>query len=117
MKAILKTSGHFSSAHHLEGYEGNCANVHGHTWAVKVEVRGDTANLDKIGMLIDFKKIKKLIDKLDHKDLNKVLVSNPTAENIAIYLYENLAEIDKTLEFNVEVFESPESSFKVGDFI
>ena len=72
--------------------------MHGHNWKVEVEVCGN--KLDNIGMIIDFKEIKKLtnniVSKLDHQflnDLKPFKKMNPTAENIAKYLYCELSKI------------------------
>ncbi|MFC1497181.1 6-carboxytetrahydropterin synthase QueD [Verrucomicrobiota bacterium] len=88
---------HFSAAHHLEGYQGKCETQHGHNWDVEVFVRGK--GLDETGILIDFRKLRDAVDdvmnKLDHRDLNTVVAfkdKNPTSENIATYLYSELAE-------------------------
>lgn len=72
-----------SAMHHLKlDYESPCTNNHGHNWIITVEVAGEDLNAD--GMLIDFKHIKGLIhNSLDHKDLNQIFDFNPTAENIA----------------------------------
>ena len=93
----------FAAAHHLRGYEGPCSRVHGHNW--KVEVQVSASKLDEIGMGLDFKFIKqatnKLIDRLDHQNLNELPPfdqQNPTAENIAAYLY---SELSATLNTNV----------------
>ncbi len=82
----------FSSAHSLRGYEGACENLHGHNW--KVEVTIESAGLDDLGMVMDFKRIKsevkKVLDALDHRFLNEVPpfdTINPTAENIAAHIY------------------------------
>ncbi len=86
----------FAAAHHLRGYEGPCSRVHGHNW--KVEVQVSASRLDEIGMGLDFKLIKQatnqLIDRLDHQNLNELPPfdqQNPTAENIAAYLYHELS--------------------------
>lgn len=57
-------------------------------------------SLDKTGILVDFRDLKKAVacqlDELDHKDLNKVKAfrrQNPTSENIARYLYERLSPV------------------------
>jgi len=77
----------FHAAHHLEGYEGDCARLHGHTYRLEVEVEGC---VDKqTGMVVDFKAIKHLVQKvvapLDHHNLDTVdaLGGCTTAENIA----------------------------------
>ncbi len=71
--------------------------MHGHNWKVEVEV--DVAQLDEIGMGVDFKVIREsaqtLVDGLDHRYLNEVPPFDalaPTSENIAAYLYRRLAE-------------------------
>lgn len=78
----------FASAHQLVGYEGPCENLHGHTWKVRVSLKGE--KLDGLGMLFDFKQVKKLLKEIlsefDHKNLNEMRYfkdDNPTAENIA----------------------------------
>jgi len=86
----------FAAAHYLRNYEGPCSRVHGHNWKVEVEV--SASRLDRIGMGLDFKLIKqatnKLIDRLDHQNLNELAPfdqQNPTAENIAAWLYRELS--------------------------
>ncbi len=83
----------FASAHQLVGYEGPCENMHGHTWKVRVSLAGK--DLDKLGMLFDFKKaktfLKDILSEFDHKNLNEIKYfykENPTAENIARTIYE-----------------------------
>lgn len=90
----------FSAAHCLDGYQGDCAHTHGHNWDVEVVVRCET--LDGLGMGLDFKSVKKsvhsVLEGLDHKDLNALDMfkdTNPTAENIAKYLYHQIAEVLK----------------------
>lgn len=67
-------------------YASPCANMHGHNWIVTVEIAG---NILKNGMLLDFTTIKKVVMKLDHSNLNDC-ISQPTAENIAKYIAEEL---------------------------
>ncbi len=93
----LKTLLDFAAAHRLHGYDGDCAKLHGHNWKVEVMVRGE--QLDDVGMVIDFKEIKRhakaVVAELDHTYLNDHPAfqnQNPTAENIAAYLFERLAE-------------------------
>jgi 6-pyruvoyltetrahydropterin/6-carboxytetrahydropterin synthase len=97
-KYTLKVVMDFASAHTLRDYPGACSRMHGHNW--KVEVEAIATKLDNVGMGIDFKEIKKatreVTDRLDHRYLNEVQpfdVINPTAENIAAYLYNELSKI------------------------
>ena len=87
----------FSSAHNLRGYEGACENLHGHNW--KVEAVIASPGLDKLGMVMDFKKLKesvgRILDSLDHRYLNEVPPfdrENATAENLARFIYQELSK-------------------------
>jgi 6-pyruvoyltetrahydropterin/6-carboxytetrahydropterin synthase len=91
----LEIEGSFSSAHNLRGYKGKCEDLHGHNW--RVEISAQSAELDDIGMLMDFKYLRKklnaVLETMDHKYLNKLAFfkrSNPTSENIAKYVYDQL---------------------------
>lgn len=82
----------FCYAHHLPGYKGDCARLHGHNSNVEVEFKM-TPEMPHVydGMVIDFKDIKRrvqpIIDRLDHQDINDILhPNNPTAENIAKWI-------------------------------
>jgi len=93
----LKVVTDFAAAHSLRNYSGNCERLHGHNWKVEVEVTA--RELDEVGMGMDFKIIKRatkdFLDELDHYNLNDVPPFdriNPTAENIAAYIYRRLAE-------------------------
>ena len=79
-----------SAAHKLcLDYESKCTNLHGHNWIVDVYLRSKT--LDSNGMVMDFTHIKKKIqDKFDHKVINEVVDFNPTAENLAKYICDEL---------------------------
>jgi 6-pyruvoyltetrahydropterin/6-carboxytetrahydropterin synthase len=92
---MIKT--HFAAAHNLINYQGDCENLHGHNWRVEVTVA--TRELDKAGLGIDFKILKKqtnqLLDELDHKYLNDLAPfkeTSPSSENICRYLFERLSE-------------------------
>jgi len=91
----VMVEGSFSAAHNLRGYREKCEKLHGHNWKVRVGIQG--GKLDKYGMLIDFRDVKdyleKIIKKLDHKYLNEIShfkVTNPTSENIARFIYDDL---------------------------
>ena len=93
----LSIKTHFSAAHRLVGYNGACANLHGHNWDVEIFVRG--RELNALGMLVDFRDIKasvrEVMKEIDHSDLNQLpafLRENPTSENLARYLHARLGE-------------------------
>lgn len=90
-----------SAAHSLSlTYESKCSNLHGHNWIVTVYCRAK--ELDENGMVTDFSHIKQNIQgQLDHKNLNEVLPFNPTAENIACWICEQIPAC-----YKVEVQES-----------
>lgn len=92
---VLKTLLDFAAAHSLRGYPGDCAKLHGHNWKIEVQVAGQ--KLNEVGMVIDFKEIKKhakeVVKELDHTFLNDhphFKDTNPTAENIAVYLFQQI---------------------------
>lgn len=94
---LLNVRSHFSAAHRLEGYNGACRNLHGHNWIVRVCIACD--DVDEIGLAIDFKDIKAIfhtqLEELDHTLLNDLPFfsqRNPTSENIARYLFEQMNE-------------------------
>jgi 6-pyruvoyltetrahydropterin/6-carboxytetrahydropterin synthase len=94
----LKIVTDFASAHTLRDYPGACSRMHGHNWKVEVEVIA--TSLDDMGMGIDFKAIKRatrqVTDELDHRYLNDIIPFdqiNPTAENIAAYVYKGVSEL------------------------
>ncbi|MGH7083151.1 MAG: 6-carboxytetrahydropterin synthase QueD [Acetobacteraceae bacterium] len=87
----------FSSGHALRGYRGKCENPHGHNYRAVVCLAGP--ELNSIGLLYDFTELKRMIrlltDRLDHQYLNDLvpfLEINPSAENLAKYLYEGLRD-------------------------
>lgn len=108
-------TGCFDSAHHLVGYQGPCAQTHGHSFSCEITIEG--GSLDSRGILIDFKVVKdilkrEVIEIFDQHDLNEIepfskgWQDNPTAENIARYIYEKIRDI-KGLR-KVRVYESPD---------
>jgi 6-pyruvoyltetrahydropterin/6-carboxytetrahydropterin synthase len=86
----------FAAAHNLRGYKGKCEDLHGHNYKVRVTLAGP--ELDSVGLLYDFVHLKQVIHavirSLDHKYLNEMKpfdVLNPSAENIARYIYDETA--------------------------
>ena len=99
----------FDAAHKLENYRGKCESLHGHTWRAQVTVTG---KIDEDGMVFDFTEMKRLINKhiksrIDHSYLND-LISQPTAENIAIWIHEQLSPYLKNIS-EIRIYESPTS--------
>ncbi len=93
----LKVLTDFAAAHTLRDYPGDCAKLHGHNWKVEVEVVATALN--EVGIGVDFKTIRKhaneVCDYLDHTYLNELSPFdkiNPTAENIAAYIYSELGQ-------------------------
>ena len=85
----------FSAAHQLRFYDGKYENLHGHNWGATVIAEAET--LDEIGVGIDFVVLKKKVDailsKLDYHNINEVPPFdklNPSAENIAKWLFDEL---------------------------
>jgi 6-pyruvoyltetrahydropterin/6-carboxytetrahydropterin synthase len=85
----------FAAGHALRGYKGKCEHVHGHNYKVQVTVAGE--QLNSIGLLMDFVDlrawIKALVERLDHRFLNDLPPFdqlNPSAENLAKYLCEEI---------------------------
>lgn len=113
----LQVEDHFASAHQLREYQGKCENLHGHNWRVRVKVKGE--RLDSCGMLIDFGILKKMVaecmDRLDHRFLNETPpfdAINPTSENLARYLFEEIGRQlpDGVRPHEIIVWESEKSA-------
>ena len=111
----IQVTDHFSAAHALKGYDGNCSNLHGHNWTVTAHVR--CTKLNQLGIGIDFRDVKGVVKdvlkKLDHTNLNDVAEFgsiNPTSENLSKFLYRELSLRLNTAHVTVlkiTVFESP----------
>ncbi len=83
----------FAAGHYLRNYKGKCENPHGHNYKIQVTLAG--AELDRAGLLLDFKDLKEVmkstIDRLDHQMINDIepfTKINPSAENLAKYFYD-----------------------------
>ena len=97
---FLEKKMQISAAHHLPNYPGPCHKHHGHNWNVTVHCCCKDDELDEQGMVIDFSKIKKIVNQIDHANINE-FVENPTAEHIAKWLCEQiprcyLIEVEET---------------------
>lgn len=92
----LSITTHFAAAHRLREYHGDCENLHGHNWKVRVTAKSET--LDDLGMAMDFRDLKRIVngvlDPFDHaflNDLDAFEAVNPTTENIARIVAEGVA--------------------------
>ena len=78
-----------SGAHCLRlPYESKCTRLHGHNWIIDVTCRRE--ELDENGMVVDFTHIKDVVMKLDHAFINDIVQTNPTAENIAKWIHDQI---------------------------
>lgn len=108
---------HFDAAHYLRGYRGKCENLHGHRFEVVARV--NVEKLDDKGLAFDFVVLKdylrEITGKLDHtciNDLPPFTEDNASSENIALFIYNGLAERLQRSPAKlavVEVWESPEN--------
>ncbi len=97
----VKIKGDFAAAHNLRDVGGKCEFLHGHNFIVEVTVESET--LDAQGMVIDFRvlksKLNRILEALDHRYLNEnpaFQEKNPSAENLAVYICNELAaQIDQ----------------------
>jgi 6-pyruvoyltetrahydropterin/6-carboxytetrahydropterin synthase len=92
----LKIEDSFAAAHKLRCYQGPCEELHGHNWKIEVVVRAD--RLDELGLVIDFKDLKaaaqEVLGSLDHRYLNDLPAfaeTNPSSENIARHIFQQIA--------------------------
>lgn len=78
-----------SGAHCLQlPYESKCTHLHGHNWIIDVTCQRE--KLDKNGMVVDFTHIKDVVMQLDHAFINDIVKVNPTAENIAKWIHDQI---------------------------
>jgi 6-pyruvoyltetrahydropterin/6-carboxytetrahydropterin synthase len=99
---------HFAASHRLPRYDGPCFRLHGHNYRGVVAVEGEVD--PRSGMVADFGEVKRALQehvlaRADHRDLNDVL-ENPTAENIARWIWESLEPVVPGLA-EVRLFEIP----------
>ena len=88
---------HFAAAHSLRDYPGDCARLHGHNW--KVELYVECEQLDDLGLAVDYKilksELKAVLKNWDHYNLNDIVpfdTINPSSENVARVLYEQMCK-------------------------
>jgi len=128
MKYAVTRLIHFCYGHRLLDYKGKCRNLHGHNGVVEITLQ--SGKLDRLGMVMDFEKIKTTVQswvdlELDHKMiLNEkdpiapalkrlgqpmlLIRSNPTAEAIA-RLIAGYAKSRRLPVASVRLWETPNS--------
>ena len=127
MRVKVSRKAHFNAAHRLYRPDWSVAqnqevfglcnnpNYHGHNYELIVSVTGE---IDPItGYVMDMKVLKDLIRSevevaFDHKNLNvevpEFKTLNPTAENIAVVIYDKLKpHMDTSMELEVVLYETP----------
>jgi len=126
-KVAIFRKEHFNAAHRLFNPDwddaknmevfGKCAlpNYHGHNYELIVKIIGEPD--EKTGYVMDLKKLsdlieEKIIERFDHKNFNldteEFKNLNPTAENIAIVIYELLRpHIDQEKDLQIRLYETP----------
>lgn len=101
----VRVEADFAAAHFLKDYNGKCENLHGHNYKVFAHVKG--TELNEGGMLLDFSLLKKVLKsvckELDHTNLNdmEIFMNNPSAERIAMYIFNQI--IEKMKENNIDL--------------
>lgn len=115
----VSVKSNFSAAHRLRDYEGKCENLHGHNWLVETAV--SSGDLERNGLLVDFKilksKLKDILERLDHTNLNELPYfkeKNPTSENIAKLIFDMLKD-NAVVPRRVSVWESDTSCATYSD--
>lgn len=110
----VRVEADFAAAHYLQDYHGKCEKLHGHNYRVLAHARGN--ELDSGGMLLDFsilkKALKNVCSELDHTNLNdnSYFSMNPSAERIAMYIYEKLKnQLPECPLYAIDVYETPTS--------
>ena len=125
----------FDMAHMLDGHDGKCKNLHGHTYKLQVEVAGDLHQAGaKSGMVMDYSDLKAIVkthilDEMDHafiydttseretkvakllQDLNSKTFGMPvrtTAEQMAKFIFERLQAVGLPVSL-IRLWETPSS--------
>lgn len=111
----VRVTADFAAAHFLKDYNGKCENLHGHNYKIYAHVRGNVLN--EGGMLLDFSKLKNALrtvcKKIDHTNLNDLeyFKQNPSAERIAMYIYDGIIEELKKENIDISYQEGKDEAY------
>ncbi len=105
----------FAASHQLRLYDGTLEPLHGHNWRVRVTVAA--AELDAIGVVMDFHELERLlgdvVERFGNSHLNEQVPFkaelNPSAENVALHVARAIKLPDRVRLTMVEVWETPEN--------
>ena len=119
---IISVETQFRASHQLTLQDGSKEPIHAHNWSLTANVSSD--KLNNTGVVMDFSRLKTIIDKIvaefDNKALNSIDYfhqNNPSAENVAKYIYEKLrVKLPKGVQLrNIRIFEERGCSAKFSD--
>ncbi|PWN07056.1 6-pyruvoyl trahydropterin synthase family protein [Rhodohalobacter mucosus] len=121
----LHTEFKFDAAHFIEGYDGKCGRMHGHTYKVHIAAKSHKLNPSKYlkspDMVCDFKELKWAAADgkkggFDHAVLNETIPVATTAERIAEYIHkETKKRIPADIDLRVTVWETESSWVEYTD--
>jgi len=116
----------FDASHRLLHYQGKCSSLHGHRWRVEVWIEGPVQ--EATGILIDYNRIREIIEQFDHQVIlneedpmaeclsryQTVITTpgDPTSEMLVSVIHEMIARECEDQDFparvvNLRVWESP----------
>jgi len=105
---------HFWASHQLVLPDGSKESGHNHNWSVTADVSSE--KLNSMAVVMNFQKLKAMVDNIvaefDNTSLNEISYfrqNNPSAENVARYIYEKLRnKLPKGVKLrSVRVVEEP----------
>jgi queuosine biosynthesis protein QueD len=110
---ILIKEFEFDAAHNLINYHGKCERLHGHTYKLVVKLKGTRDYEDMVYDFVDLKNLvkKEILEDFDHHYIND-FIKQPTAENIAVYIWDKLepkVKTDNSRLYEIEVWETKTS--------
>ncbi len=103
----------FEMAHALKGYDGPCKNIHGHSYSLNVTIAGTPItdeNNPKLGMIMDFGDLKKIVRKAVIDIFDHALVLNNKMPNGVV------SEMQQHFERIILLDYQPTSELMVADF-